>query len=123
MKAVEVLIEHGVPEERIIFINLVSHFFTTFRLDTYLESKDCLTRRIENILWEISYFTRRMFLLQFNVGRADWSQWSTDNRVDRPGIEREGLYHPRIRRFWGKKVCQGPFATSYLLILVIRYCE
>ena len=27
MKAVEVLIEHGVPEERIIFINLVRFFF------------------------------------------------------------------------------------------------
>jgi hypothetical protein len=27
MKAVEVLIEHGVPEERIIFINLVSQGF------------------------------------------------------------------------------------------------
>lgn len=26
MKAVEVLIEHGVPEERIIFINLVRTF-------------------------------------------------------------------------------------------------
>ena len=25
IKAVEVLMEHGVPEERIIFINLVSH--------------------------------------------------------------------------------------------------
>lgn len=26
MKAVEVLIEHGVPEERIIFVNLVSSY-------------------------------------------------------------------------------------------------
>ena len=27
MKAVEVIMEHGVPEDRIIFINLVSLFF------------------------------------------------------------------------------------------------
>jgi len=30
MKAVEVLIEHGVPEERIIFINLVRFLLTHF---------------------------------------------------------------------------------------------
>ena len=35
IKAVEVLMEHGVPEERIIFVNLVSHpptHLNTFRL-------------------------------------------------------------------------------------------
>jgi hypothetical protein len=31
MKAVEVLMEHGVPEERIIFINLVCSSYCRFR--------------------------------------------------------------------------------------------
>jgi hypothetical protein len=82
MKAVEVLIEHGVPEERIIFINLVSYFFTAFRLDTYLESKDRLPRRTKNVLRKISYFACRKFLLVSNPGRADWLLWCSDNWVD-----------------------------------------
>ena len=35
MKAVEVLMEHGVPEDRIIFINLVRPIITSNPMDSY----------------------------------------------------------------------------------------
>ena len=59
MKAVEVLIEHGVPEERIIFINLVRFF--EFPLPTYstfddlnLILVDRFSGRFDDVLYSIS---------------------------------------------------------------------
>lgn len=87
MKAVEVLIEHGVPEERIIFINLVSPLLPVYRIDTKLGCTDCSPGRPKNILWEISHFTSRTPFPETHLGKADWLQRSTDNRMDRPRIE------------------------------------
>lgn len=51
MKAVEVLQEQGVPEERIIFINLVCLTVSFIRDQTFYRRLDCGTRRFEEILW------------------------------------------------------------------------
>ena len=53
MKAVEVLMEHGVPEERIIFINLVPLLLVHFLYFLTRCSLDCFSRGPENFLWEI----------------------------------------------------------------------
>ena len=44
MKAVEVLMEHGVPEERIIFINLVRELIPD-RIHVYTNKDVCMARR------------------------------------------------------------------------------
>jgi uracil phosphoribosyltransferase len=51
MKAVEVLQEQGVPEERIIFINLVCLTASFIRNQTFYRRLDCGTRRFEEVLW------------------------------------------------------------------------
>jgi hypothetical protein len=51
MKAVEVLFEHGVPEERIIFVNLVKAqglLMFTWRLTQV--DVDCFSTRAQDIL-------------------------------------------------------------------------
>lgn len=60
MKAVEVIMEHGVPEDRIIFINLVhtevlcyAGIFVTELLI------DIVTRRIEDVLYPIPILASR----------------------------------------------------------------
>lgn len=55
MKAVEVLMEHGVPEDRIIFINLVrSTSVRRFITDRSIIWLDLIPRRIEKFLRKIS---------------------------------------------------------------------
>jgi hypothetical protein len=52
MKAVEVIMEHGVPEDRIIFINLVGVAFLTlfyFKMSHVGESADLCTRGLEKV--------------------------------------------------------------------------
>jgi hypothetical protein len=51
MKAVEVLQEQGVPEERIIFINLVCSIASFIRNQAFYRRLDRGTRRFEEILW------------------------------------------------------------------------
>ena len=50
MKAVEVLMEHGVPEERIIFINLVPSLLVHFHCFLTRCSPDCFSGGSENFL-------------------------------------------------------------------------
>ena len=52
MKAVEVLMEHGVPEERIIFINLVYNF-TRASFVPFLIFSDRVSRRLDHFLRQV----------------------------------------------------------------------
>ena len=62
IKAVEVLLSHGVPENRIIFINLVrpiSYFLKDFLTNSW---KDFLSRGPPELLFEISTTTSNYWL-------------------------------------------------------------
>lgn len=51
MKAVEVLMDHGVPEDRIIFINLVYFLVLLFSFsNTFI---DRVSRRTSNLLHQV----------------------------------------------------------------------
>jgi uracil phosphoribosyltransferase len=66
MKAVEILKEHGVPEERIIFINLV--ITSSNRYLTITDAlRDLSTRRPESILHQVPYSARGTSLLRFQL--------------------------------------------------------
>lgn len=54
IKAVEVLMGHGVPEDRIIFINLVRRTCWAFRRSRVVSSEDLLSRRTCERLRQVS---------------------------------------------------------------------
>lgn len=61
MKAVEVLMEHGVPEDRMIFINLVSYISSPkITLMSNFHPADFVPRGPPQLLWQISHPARGM---------------------------------------------------------------
>lgn len=53
IKAVEVILSHGVPENRIIFINLVCCSFYEIKMCLNVQI-DCVSRRVTELLHEVS---------------------------------------------------------------------
>jgi hypothetical protein len=94
MKAVEVLMEHGVPEERIIFINLVSKSpLTPGCISPNWTLLDLRPRGSQSLLQQVPSTTRgtpSSVLVNLLITALHW----IDNRLDRQRFEREGVYHP-----------------------------
>jgi hypothetical protein len=101
MKAVEVLIEHGVPEDRIIFINLVR---IRIRRVLFYSSNifvDRFAGRSPNLLHEVP--TTQGGTCASASACVPLSSFP-DHRVDRPWSQRKGIHHPWPWRFWGEEV-------------------
>lgn len=106
MKAVEVLMEHGVPEERIIFINLVSQCLATVtpvRISLSLTLLDLRPRGPQNLLRKVPSTTCGMPLSTSTKPSLTVSYW-IDNWLDRQGVERKGIHYPWLRRLWRAEV-------------------